>query len=86
MRILLLILLVYVGYRVLKGLIGSGGARREREETETLPVDDVMIKDPLCETYFPKKDGVKAVVKGEALYFCSEACRDEYLDRMDGTS
>ena len=86
MRILILILLAYVGYRLLKSLIGSGGARREMAETETLPVDDVMVKDPLCETYFPKKDGVKAVVKGETLYFCSEACRDEYLDRMDGTS
>lgn len=86
MRILILILLVYLGYRVLKSLIGSGGSRREMAETETLPVDDVMVKDPVCETYFPKKDGVKAVVKGETLYFCSETCRDVYLDRMGGTS
>ncbi len=86
MRILILILLVYFGYRVLKSLVSSGGSKRERAETETLPVDDVMVKDPLCETYFPKKDGVKAVVKGETLYFCSETCRDEYLNRMGGTS
>jgi YHS domain-containing protein len=29
---------------------------------------------------------VKAVVKGETLYFCSETCRDDYLNRMGGTS
>jgi len=45
-------------------------------------VDDVMVKDPFCETYFPQRKAIKGVVKGETLYFCSAACRDKFLDSV----
>lgn len=87
MRVLVLIVLVYLGYRVLKSLIMPGAATRRPHDTGAAGmVDDVMVKDPLCETYFPKRDGVKAVINGETLYFCSEKCRDEYLDRTKQAS
>ena len=87
MRILILILLVYLGYRAVKTLVDSGSTDRRVQEKETPGVvDDVMVKDPICETYFPKKDGVKAVIKGETVYFCSEKCRDAYLDRIEKNS
>ena len=88
MRILILIILAYLAFRVVKTMIGSssGTSGQRMQDRETLDaVDDVMVKDPLCETYFPKKNGVKAVIKGETVYFCSEKCRDEYLDRIDGS-
>lgn len=44
-------------------------------------VDDVMIKDPLCGTYFPRRNAVHLNLNGNDLYFCSEACRDRYLAR-----
>jgi uncharacterized protein len=42
-------------------------------------IDDVMIKDPYCNVYFPKRDGVQLRFRGEDLYFCSDACRDNFL-------
>ncbi len=43
-------------------------------------VDDVMVKDPFCKTYFAKKQGIKSVIDGETHYFCSSTCRDKYLE------
>ncbi|MCK5509082.1 MAG: hypothetical protein KAI50_11275 [Desulfobacterales bacterium] len=42
-------------------------------------VDDVMIKDPFCEAYFPRKNGVHLLVDGKDLYFCSTECRDKFV-------
>ena len=42
-------------------------------------IDDIMVKDPFCETYFPKRDGVHLKLGGKDLYFCSTDCRDQYL-------
>jgi len=41
-------------------------------------MDDVMIKDPFCEIYFPKKDSVHLRIDGKDLYFCSTECRDKF--------
>jgi len=42
-------------------------------------IDDVMIKDPYCKAYFPKRDAVQLNLNGTDLYFCSKECRDQYL-------
>jgi hypothetical protein len=42
-------------------------------------IDDVMIKDPYCEAYFPKRKAVHLNVKGNDFYFFSKECRDNYL-------
>ncbi|MBW2196119.1 MAG: hypothetical protein JRF37_11410 [Deltaproteobacteria bacterium] len=73
MRILILALLIYLGYRVFKTLIISGpvSCRPDRDE-DLAVVDDIMVQDPLCEIYFPKKNGIKEVIDGERVYFCRE--------------
>lgn len=42
-------------------------------------IDDVMIKDPYCKAYFPKRDAVHLKDKDRDLYFCSQECRDNYV-------
>jgi YHS domain-containing protein len=42
-------------------------------------IDDIMIKDPFCEAYFPKRNAVHLQFNGEDLYFCSNACKDQYI-------
>ena len=44
-------------------------------------IDDVMIKDPYCETYFPKRNAVHLNLNAKDLYFCSKECRDKYVAR-----
>jgi len=42
-------------------------------------IDDVMIKDPYCQAYFPRRDAVHLKFRGSDLYFCSKSCRDKYI-------
>lgn len=81
MRLLILAGLVYVVYRSLKSWMSSsthpstpmpGGNAGE--------IDDVMVKDPLCEVYFPKRNGVRLMFKGEELLFCSKECRNKFVE------
>jgi hypothetical protein len=44
-------------------------------------IDDIMIKDPFCETYFPKRDGIHLKFEDKDLYFCSTDCRDRFIER-----
>lgn len=43
-------------------------------------IDDVMVQDPVCGTYIPKKDGIRVVAGGREVYFCSEDCRRKFLE------
>jgi hypothetical protein len=45
-------------------------------------VDDLMVKDPNCGIYFPKREGIRLQGANVDLYFCSAKCRDEYLARQ----
>jgi hypothetical protein len=45
-------------------------------------IDDVMLKDPYCQAYFPRRDAVHLNFNGSDLYFCSKECRDQYVARQ----
>ncbi len=81
MRLLILGALIYFGYRLVKAwaLPGKSTKRTQGEEGLTA-IDDVMVKDPFCGTYFPEQKGVKGVIEGKAYYFCSTQCRDRFLE------
>ena len=89
MRFLFLCLLIYLGYRVVKGFLtpapGPSATRPERQNDMT-PVDDVMVKDPFCQTYIPQRDGIRQVIDGKTVFFCSPECRDKYLDGIEKDS
>ena len=84
MRLIIIILLVYLGYRALKFWVrqslsgGPGDAQGSPRE-----IDDVMIKCPACEVYFPRREGIPHTVGGRDLSFCSPECRDHYLDQHE---
>jgi hypothetical protein len=79
-RFLILAFVAYVFYRALKKwMIGEGGTGTGQPETTGSAVDDVLIQDPLCQTYFARRDGVHLRHEGRDLYFCSNQCRDRYL-------
>lgn len=82
MRLIIIILLVYLGYRALKSwarqTLSHGGAGSARPAGE---IDDIMIKCPACETYFPGRNGVRDTIGGRDLTFCSPECRDHYREQ-----
>lgn len=78
-KILIYILLIYIVYKVFRSIMAPSGSSTTRSHGETGAVDDIMIKDPVCEIYFPKKDGICLDIDGNEVCFCSKECRDKYL-------
>jgi len=80
MRILIILALIYFAYRAIKSLMLQGGPSKTKVSREAAgEIDDVMVKDPYCEVYFPQRTGVHLNIKGNDLYFCSTECRDKFI-------
>ncbi len=86
MRLLIILGIGYLCYRGLRSwLLKNQASGQVGPGNSVGAIDDVMVKDPFCEVYFPKRSGVQTVVDGQELHFCSVACRDRYLeDRKTG--
>ena len=74
-RFIWLLILVAILYRVIRGLFGSGsqGSRGGDEGEE-------MVQDPRCGVYLPKSSAVLSKRAGKKLYFCSEECKEKFMD------
>lgn len=84
MRLLIIIGLLYVLFRVVKKKIGGlGGASFETPPGKT---DDIMVKDPICETHIPRRESIHMRRQGEDYYFCSQECRDCFVALKDKQS
>ena len=87
MRFLIILALIYFAYRVIKSWMLQGGQSKIKVSREaTGEIDDVMVKDPYCEVYFPKRNGVHLKIDGKDLYFCSTTCRDNYIKQHSKTN
>jgi hypothetical protein len=81
LRLLAIIAACYLIYR---WLVGSKRKKRPPEAGRTGPggaIEEEMVQDPFCGAYFPKSQGFPAKVDGRRLLFCSQRCRDKYLER-----
>ena len=79
-RILAYAAIFYFVLRMIRSWTGQATKINSRSDRSAGEIDDVMIKDPHCQIYFPKREGVHLRKDGKDLYFCSEKCRDEYLN------
>ncbi len=79
-RFIILFVVGYVLYRALKSwMFPPASSSRSVSGKTAAEIDDVMIKDPFCEAYFPRRNGVYLDFGGKDLYFCSNQCKDKYL-------
>ena len=76
-RILILGILFYILYRLLMAGRKKKKAASASAGTE-LPRQDVLVEDPVCHTYIPKKQAIVYRDGDESHYFCSEKCRDTF--------
>jgi uncharacterized protein len=74
----LFLLVLYVAYRVARRFLAGRGPRPDHQDPGR--IDDVMVKDPECGSYFPQRDGVVLKDGGRELHFCSRECRDRYVN------
>lgn len=78
MRMLIWLVLIYVGFKILKGFIAS-----RKSEEPTVKPDVEALRDPVCGVYVSKDDAVIGNVEGERIYFCSMECLEKYRDQLE---
>jgi YHS domain-containing protein len=80
MKLLILLAVGYFCYRTMKNWMRTASSSRENVSSNVAgEIDDVMIQDPLCGVYFPKRTGIGLQFKGEELFFCSQECKTKYV-------
>ncbi|MBA3030983.1 MAG: YHS domain-containing protein [Desulfobacteraceae bacterium] len=80
LRILVYSFIFYMVYRILKSLVGKNSQKGNAGYDYGRPEpENVLIKDPVCGVYFPKKDGISLREKGKEIYFCSQECKDKHV-------
>ena len=82
-KFLILFAVGYLLYRALKSwMLADTRSSKSVSGEAAGQIDDVMIKDPFCQAYFPRRDAVHLKLSGNDLYFCSKECRDQYIARQ----
>jgi YHS domain-containing protein len=75
-RLLLGLLIGYLGFIIIRKVARSLGlwpqAPQPVERKDSEP--DVLVQDPVCGTFIPRKEALKAERDGKAYFFCSEGC------------
>jgi len=83
-RFLALAVLAFLLFLIVRASVYAflGGLRgASRQGTRRRAGLDELVKDPVCETYIPRR---KAIARGSGpatRYFCSAACADKYAAR-----
>jgi YHS domain-containing protein len=71
---------IYGIYRLIKWIIFAPRIKandlQEHRASEIKGED--LIEDPLCHTYVPLSQAHKALIDGQAVYFCSQKCFEKY--------
>lgn len=82
-RILGLVFLAWVFRRVLNFFLGASKSNRAKDNSA---IDsNHMVKDPVCGMYMDSRLAVRVDKKSEEFYFCSEECKQKYLNNSAGS-
>ena len=81
-RLLILGILLYIAWRLLRNLIGEKIATEAKKQQKTKVagsgVQDVLVEDPVCHTLIPKHQAIRLRQDGTTYYFCSDKCCDTF--------
>ena len=85
-KLFIFALFLYIIYRLLTGgrkkrPVGHTSERQTAAPGE-LPADDLLVKDPVCHIYIPKRQAIVLHDTKTPVYFCSEQCRKIYSDTL----
>jgi YHS domain-containing protein len=80
MRMLIWLILIYIGFKIVKGFM----TQRQAESPPANKVaDDEAVRDPVCGVYVTKDDAVVGKLEGERIYFCSMDCLEKYREQVE---
>ena len=75
MRLLILIFLAFLLYRVVRKYVRAGQNPEQRTENGSV---DEMVQDPSCMTYIPKRTAYRKVISGREHFFCGKECAEKF--------
>ena len=75
LRLAIYAIIIYLVYRMAKGFLGTG---KKIDRSPPGGVIDEMVQDPMCQTYIPRREAVRSVVRGQEHFFCSKECAEKY--------
>jgi len=93
LKTLFVLLVIYLAYIVLKGVIlrgrfdaaarkraGAGGGRTggEPPRPEREDTAEVTVEDPVCGSFVPVSAALSTSTPQGTVYFCSPECRDKF--------
>ena len=83
-RLLIWLLLIYIGYRVIMTLVTGKktGAANQGNTTDAA----ITHRDPVCGMYVSEDDAIVGRLDGQRHYFCSMNCLEKYREQLDHTS
>ena len=86
LRILVLAVLLYIGYR----LISANFKKPQNDEEDDEPsgksggaITDVLVEDPVCHKLVPKQQAHLLEIDDETHYFCSQKCCDMFMTERE---
>ena len=82
MRLLVLLAVIYFGFRALRSWTARRAVRAGAppHRSGAGEIADVMVQDPQCGIYLQRREGIALQHAGTTHYFCSQACRDAFLE------
>ena len=78
-RLVVLAVLFYVGYRLLTGIGKKKSEKKQPENIVSEQVEDVLVEDPVCHTLVPKGQAIRLQHDDQLYFFCSEACCSRFI-------
>ena len=90
-RLLLLVFLIYIAWRLLRSLIldkitqeTESQLRKESKQADETTVQDILVEDPVCHILIPKHQAIRLRQDGKIYYFCSDSCCDQFTGEPGG--
>ena len=82
-RLLILGVLLYIGWRMLKGKPKKPVTTVPPEAGQEADPQDVLVEDPVCHVLIPKHQALRLLRDGVTHYFCSERCCDLFTEQSE---
>lgn len=78
-RILLFVVAAVLAYVLFRRLLGRGGAAEDPHGGDERL--GRLVQDPNCRVYVDSREAVRRKVPDGELFFCSEACARDYMEK-----
>jgi uncharacterized protein len=78
LRVILYALLAYIVYTFIRAIQKLG--QKSHSPRQPKRKTGLMVKDDVCSTYLPQEDAIKEIREGKEYFFCSQECRQKFLE------